>query len=69
MDSLAKLMMVAGLALALAGVLLWLWAGRGGTILPGDIAWQRGPVRVYFPVVTCVVLSLALTLLFWLFRR
>jgi hypothetical protein len=68
-DSLAKLMVVAGLALAVMGALLWLLGGRGGTLLPGDIAWQRGPVRIYFPVITCLALSLVLTLLLWLFRR
>lgn len=62
-------MVMAGLALAVMGALLWLLSGRGGTLLPGDLAWQRGPVRLYFPVVTCLVVSLVLTLLLWLFRR
>lgn len=69
MDSLAKLLVVTGLALAVSGALLWLLGGRGGTLLPGDIAWQRGPVRIYLPVVTCLMLSLVLTLVLWLFRR
>ena len=37
--------------------------------LPGDIVWRRGSTTVYFPIVTCIVLSLLLTLLFSLFRR
>jgi membrane protein implicated in regulation of membrane protease activity len=52
-----------GAAFALAGKLPWL--GR----LPGDIAVERGPVTFYFPIVTCVIVSVVLTLLFWLFRR
>jgi len=48
---------------------VWLLAERGGTLLPGDIAWQRGSFRFYFPVVTCLVLSVLLSLLLWLFRR
>jgi hypothetical protein len=51
-----------GLVLVLAGKLPWL--GR----LPGDIVYQRGSFTFYFPVVTCLVLGLLLTLLYRLFR-
>jgi hypothetical protein len=37
--------------------------------LPGDIALQRQNFSFYFPIVSCVVISLVLTLLFWLFRK
>ena len=40
--------------------------------LPGDIAYRGEHTTFYFPIVTCIVLSLGLTLLFWLvsyFRR
>jgi Protein of unknown function (DUF2905) len=40
--------------------------------LPGDIAYQGRNTSFYFPIVTCIILSVALTLLFWivnLFRR
>lgn len=40
--------------------------------LPGDISWQGKHSAVYFPIVTCIVVSVALTLIFWLisyFRR
>jgi Protein of unknown function (DUF2905) len=37
--------------------------------LPGDIVWRRGNFTFYFPLATCVVLSLVLTLLFRFFRR
>ncbi|MDA0658994.1 MAG: DUF2905 domain-containing protein [Planctomycetota bacterium] len=40
------------------------WLGR----LPGDIAIERENFRFYFPVVTCVLLSLVLTACAWLFR-
>ena len=55
--SLARIVMIAGALLFAAGALLPL--GR----LPGDILWQRGNFSFYFPVVTCIVLSLLLTLL------
>jgi DUF2905 family protein len=77
MDSarvLGKLLLVAGVFLAAAGALLTLDGklpfrlGR----LPGDIAYQGRHGSFYFPIVTCLILSAALTLLFWiinLFRR
>jgi len=40
------------------------WLGR----LPGDIAIQRGNFRFYFPIATCVVVSVVLTLILWLVR-
>ncbi|MBX3023358.1 DUF2905 domain-containing protein [bacterium] len=52
-----------GLVLTFAGRLPWL--GR----LPGDIVVERGPVTFYFPLATSILVSIALTLLFWLFRR
>jgi Protein of unknown function (DUF2905) len=65
---LGKLLLVMGAVLALAGGLLMLGArlpfrlGR----LPGDIVYQGRHGSFYFPVVTCLVLSLALTLILWL---
>lgn len=41
------------------------WLGR----LPGDIAVERPNFRFYFPVVTCIVLSLLLTGILWLVRH
>ena len=52
-----------GALLTLAGKLPWL--GR----LPGDIVVERDPVTFYFPLATCVIISVALSLLFYLFRR
>jgi hypothetical protein len=69
MESVGKLLVVAGLVLTSLGAVVWLLAERGGTLLPGDIAWQRGSFRFYFPVATCLVLSVLLSLLLWLFRR
>jgi len=52
-----------GLLLTLAGKLPWL--GK----LPGDIYYKSDHVTVYFPLATCVLISIVLSLLFWLFRR
>ena len=54
---------VLGAALLLAARLPWL--GR----LPGDIVVRRGPVTFYFPLLTCVVLSVVLTIVVNLFWR
>ena len=70
MQDLGKILFVAGIVLALAGA--WLWSGRGtGWLgrLPGDISYQKGNFGFYFPLATCILLSLVLTLLAWLFRR
>lgn len=71
---LGKLLLVIGIVLAGAGALL-LYSGklpfRLGH-LPGDIAYQGRHVSLYFPLATCILLSVALTLLFWavnVFRR
>ncbi|HEY1961826.1 MAG TPA: DUF2905 domain-containing protein [Rhizomicrobium sp.] len=64
-----RILIVGGLVLVAAGV-LWPWLVRlGPGRLPGDIAIQRQNFSFYFPVITCLVISVALTLLFWLFRK
>jgi len=60
---LGAVILVIGLAMTLGGKLSWL--GR----LPGDIIWRRGNTTFYFPIVTCLLLSLLLTLIFSLLRR
>ncbi len=66
-----RMLIVAGLALAALGVLMTFAdrlpfkLGR----LPGDIVIQRGNGTFYFPVVTCVIVSLVLSLVMWLLRR
>jgi len=37
--------------------------------LPGDIVYERENVKFYFPIVTSLVISLLLSLLFWLFKK
>ena len=69
MDSLGKALVVLGIMLALIGAALWVFGRTGGTLLPGDIVVERKNVRFYFPVVTCLVVSLVLSLMAWLMRR
>ena len=64
------MLVVLGSVLFLLGLALWSgfgagWLGR----LPGDIRVQRGNFGFYFPIVTCIIVSIVLTLLLSLFRR
>jgi len=69
----AKLLMLLGSAIIAAGLIVLIapkipWLGR----LPGDIDLKDKNVRVYFPIVTCIMLSILLTIvlnLISLFRR
>lgn len=64
-----KFLIVLGLALLVAG-LLWPWLGRlPFGRLPGDIVIDRPNLKVYVPITSMVLVSLLLSLLFWLFRR
>lgn len=70
MNELGKFLVMAGLAIAAVGALLWMGWGRGWLgRLPGDLQFSKGNFSFYFPIVTCLLLSLVLTLILWLFRR
>ena len=55
--------------LFLAAGLLWPLVSRYFGRLPGDIVVRRPGFTFAFPIVTCLLLSLLLTLLLWIFRR
>jgi len=65
----SRILIVAGVILLLAGLAWPLLARLGLGRLPVDIMVERGNFRFYFPLVTSLVISLFLTLLFWFFRR
>ena len=70
MNEFGKLLFFSGLVIAAVGLILWAGLGRGWLgRLPGDIQYSRGNFSFYFPLVTCLVLSLVLTLLLWLLRK
>lgn len=57
-------------AMLLATGLFWPWLAKLGLgHLPGDISFRGERFSFYFPITTCIVLSVALSLLFWLIRR
>jgi Protein of unknown function (DUF2905) len=70
MNDAGKMLMLAGLGLFVIGFVFWSGFGRGWFgRLPGDVHYQRGNFSFYFPVVTCILLSIVLSVLFRLFRK
>ncbi|GED31829.1 DUF2905 domain-containing protein [Brevibacillus centrosporus] len=69
MNPIAKLLIIGGAILIVIG-LLWQIGGRFFPLgrLPGDIVVEKENVRFYFPVVTCIVISIVLSLATYLFR-
>lgn len=64
-----RALIIIGLGLVAAGV-LWPWLSKLGLgRLPGDIRVESESGGFYFPIVTCLVISIVLSLLLWLFRR
>jgi len=62
-DALARTLIFVGLAVALTGAILWGAAKLGLGRLPGDIVIERDNVRIFFPIVTGIVISIVLTLI------
>ena len=65
----SKTFIAIGLVLVAIGVLSPWIARLGLGRLPGDIVIQRDGFRFYFPIVTCILISVVLSALLWLFRR
>jgi hypothetical protein len=70
MNDIGKILVLVGLVLVVLGGLLWLggklpWFGR----LPGDIRIDREHFKLYFPLTTCLLISILLTLLFRLLGK
>jgi len=69
-NDLGRLLIVLGVVIAMLGVVIVMvgrvpWLGR----LPGDIHVERGNWSFHFPIVTSLLLSLVLTLLFYFIGR
>lgn len=65
----SRFLIILGLVILAVG-LLWPFLGKLGLgHLPGDIVIRRDNFSFYFPVVSCVLISLVLSLVFWLANR
>jgi H+/Cl- antiporter ClcA len=71
MMQIRKYLVIAGLVMVVIGLLLWFlgskftWFGN----LPGDIRVEKEGYKFYFPLMTCLLISLVLTLIIWLIRK
>lgn len=69
-QEIGKALVVVGIVLAVAGAILWSGFGKGWLgRLPGDIHIERGNFSLHFPLITCIVLSILLTVLLNLFKK
>lgn len=67
---LGKILIIMGLCIILMGILLMIidkipFLGK----LPGDIRIQKENFSFYFPITTCIIISVVLSLIFWLFSK
>jgi hypothetical protein len=65
----ARVLIIIGIVLIGIGLAWPVLSKLGLGRLPGDIVIERDGFRFYFPITTCILASLLLTLIFWLFRR
>ncbi|RDK01070.1 DUF2905 domain-containing protein [Paraburkholderia lacunae] len=64
-----RVLIISGILLVAAG-LGWRWLSRLPLgRLPGDVSIVRPGFSFHFPIVTCIVISIVLSILIWLFRR
>jgi hypothetical protein len=68
MTDIGKLLILLGVLIAMIGVVIWAAGRLGFHGLPGDVRYQGSHVQIYFPIVTCIVLSVILTLAMWIWR-
>jgi len=65
----SRALITIGLCLVILGV-LWPWLQKAGLgRLPGDIVMERDGFRLYFPITTSIIVSIVISLIFWLMRR
>ncbi len=70
MQHIGRFLILLGLIISAVGALLLLtgkfpWLGK----LPGDILIQKKNFTLYFPLATSIIISLIITLIFWIFGR
>lgn len=70
MNGLGKSVIIAGIIITVLGIIIAFagkipWMGR----LPGDIYIKRSNFTFYFPVVTCILLSIIISFIFWLLKK
>ena len=71
MERLGKSVIIIGLIVIVAGIVIWLFGDKLRFLgrLPGDIRIERENFKVYIPVTTMILASVALSLILWLIQR
>lgn len=69
MNDIPKLLIAAGVVLIVIGLVWWIggkWFSLGR--LPGDVVYEKGNVKFYFPLMTCIIISVVLSLIMYVLR-
>ena len=71
MEHLGKILIYAGIILIIAGAIIYFAGDKLGWLghLPGDIRIEKENFRFYFPITTMIIISVALTLILYIFRK
>ena len=68
MSQAGKIILFLGLGLAALGAVIWALGRLGFRGLPGDIRYESQNVKIYIPIVTCLVASVVLSVIYWVVR-
>ena len=68
MTQIGKVILLVGLGLVALGAIVWVLGKLGFRGLPGDIRYDSDRVKFYFPVVTCLAISIVLSVVVWVAR-
>jgi hypothetical protein len=68
-SEIGRLLIILGVLLVAVGLLLNLFPKLPLGRLPGDIVWKRPGMTIYFPWVTCLVISIVLSIIVYLFKK
>lgn len=71
MERFGKIMVTAGIGIAIVGLVVWLLGDKLRFLgrLPGDIRIEKENVRIYFPITTMLLLSVVLSFILWLVQK
>lgn len=71
MNEIGKTIIIIGIAITAIGGVIYLWGDKFSWFgnLPGDVKIEKENVKVYFPVVSMIVISVILSLISWLYRK
>lgn len=68
MSQTGKMIVLVGLGIILVGGIVWGLGRLGFRGLPGDINFSSGNVKIHIPIVSCLVVSMILSVLLWAVR-